>query len=236
MPLSPEQERECSTLKKIFNEKSKLSQREFVKEYGLGTPANLGQYLNGRRPLSLKIATTLANALNVKVEDFSPRLAKELASLQPDSVAPVSMFSMKKIPILSHVQAGLLTDVGQIPDFNSLIEQGDYIVVDGELPDGTFAMEIRGDSMAPMFRAGDIIVLDPTKAPRPGDFVVANHISPYSDTVEATFKKYRERGVTEEGKVLFELVPLNDDYPVIESEKEQCVVTGVLVEHRRKFR
>ena len=50
MALTPLQEKECQTLKALFNEKSTLSQREFVKKYDLGTPANLGQYLNGRRP------------------------------------------------------------------------------------------------------------------------------------------------------------------------------------------
>ena len=32
---------------------------------------------------------------------------------------------------------------------------------------------------------------------------------------EATFKKYRPRGIDADGKPIFELVPLNDDYATI---------------------
>lgn len=51
--LTPEQEQECRKLKALFDERAGMSQRAFVKKYNLGTPANLGQYLLGRRPLTL---------------------------------------------------------------------------------------------------------------------------------------------------------------------------------------
>ncbi len=38
--------------------------------------------------------------------------------------------------------------------------------------DGTYALEVSGDSMLPLYRDGDIIVISPTREPRRGDRVV----------------------------------------------------------------
>lgn len=53
---------------------------------------------------------------------------------------------------------------------------------------------------------------------------------------EATFKKYRVRGIAVDGSEVFELVPLNDNYPVMRSDEHELTVIGTMVEHRRKFR
>lgn len=109
MALTPLQEKECQSLKALFNEKSKISQREFVKLYDLGTPANLGQYLNGRRPLNITIASKVAAGLGIKVSDFSPRLANEIKELNAINNVSPALITQKKIPIISKVQAGLFT-------------------------------------------------------------------------------------------------------------------------------
>ena len=84
-----------------------------------------------------------------------------------------------------------------------------------------FAVEIEGDSMRPLFRPGDRIVVDPDLTPEPGDFVVAQVQG------AVTFRKYRAREDTE-----FELSPMNDDWPVVRSGGDQVRVLGVMVEHR----
>ena len=136
MPLTPEQAQECAKLKQLFVEKSELSQRAFVKKFNLGTPANLGQYLQGRRALNLKIAMVMAKALDVEVSDFSPRLAREIALLQSDTVVPYSS-GLKKIPLVSFAPASPFSDVGQLEHPQSYIEKGDFVVVDEDYPDGT---------------------------------------------------------------------------------------------------
>ncbi|KAG1243050.1 hypothetical protein G6F65_022664 [Rhizopus arrhizus] len=78
------------------------------------------------------------------------------------------------------------------------------------------------------FNEGDIVVIDPEVEPLPGDFVVAKN-----GEHEATFKKYRPRGVTERGAVVFELVPLNPDYPSLRSDISAIQIIGTMVEHRR---
>lgn len=84
-----------------------------------------------------------------------------------------------------------------------------------------FAVEIEGDSMRPLFRPGDRVVVDPDIRPEPGDFVVAEVQG------AVTFRKYRAREDPE-----FELVPMNDDWPITKSDDESVKVLGVMVEHR----
>ncbi len=236
MPLTPEQAQECSRLKQLFLEKSDISQREFVKKYNLGTPANLGQYLQGRRPLNLKIANVMAKALGIEVSDFSPRLAKEISLLKADRVVPYNPPGLKPIPLVAFAPASPFTDTGQLADPRTYIETGDYVLVGEEFPDGTFATKIEGRSMEPDFVEGDIIVIDPSLRPLPGDFVLAQRQSPCSDGAEWTFKKYRPRGINEAGLEVYELTPLNPDFPVLRSDREQCCILGVMVEHRRQYR
>lgn len=239
--LTPDQELECRKLKAIFLQKSKLSQKAFAEKYGFGTPANLGQYLNGRRPLNVNLSARLAKILGVDIADFSVRLAKEAVALGIDTgakanVSPIKTRQNKKIPILSFVQAGSLTGIGQIRDKLAAIDVGDYINADDDYHDDVFALVVRGASMEPVFTEGDIIIIDPGVLPRPGDYVVACCSGCPGEDLEATFKKYRPRGYTKDGREYFELVPLNEDFPTISSDIVHCEIIGVMVEHRRQYR
>lgn len=90
-----------------------------------------------------------------------------------------------------------------------------------------FALQIQGDSMLPDFKPGDRVVIDPKVAPLPGDFVVAK-----TDDGEATFKKYRPRGLDATGTMVFELVPMNADYPSLRSDITAVRIIGTMIEHR----
>ena len=81
--------------------------------------------------------------------------------------------------------------------------------------------------MEPDFKEGDAVVIDPEVSPLPGDFVVAKN-----GEEEALFKKYRPRGIMN-GSDVFELVPLNEDFPTIRSDQEEVRIIGTMVEHRR---
>lgn len=131
----------------------------------------------------------------------------------------------REVPVISFVQAGMMTEV--IDPF-SLGEGFETILTDVECSDHTFALRIKGRSMLPRFEPGDIIVVDPNKYPMPGQFVVAKNTEE-----EATFKKYRPRGVNERGNIVFELVPLNDDFATLHSERDHLRIVGVAIEHRK---
>ncbi|MGI4862021.1 MAG: LexA family protein [Janthinobacterium lividum] len=143
----------------------------------------------------------------------------------PDRNVGRAVIGEKRLPVISYVQAGKMTEMR---DPFSTGDVFDFLLTDLDLPESAFCLIIRGESMSPEFHEGDRIVIDPELAPRPGDFVVAKNGSQ-----DATFKKYRPRGVSLTGQEVFELTPLNDDYPTLRSDTEPLQIIGVMVEHRR---
>ncbi|MBD8531473.1 MULTISPECIES: LexA family transcriptional regulator [unclassified Massilia] len=144
-----------------------------------------------------------------------------------ENVVPAPM-GLRPVPVISSVQAGALRDM------ETPYQPGDgyaYEYTDQDLSAWAFALDVEGLSMAPDFRPGDRIIVDPEISPNPGDFVIARNGSE-----QATFKKYRPRGIDAAGNMVFELVPLNDDYPTLRSDTEQLTVIGVVTEHRKKLR
>lgn len=136
---------------------------------------------------------------------------------------------LRPVPVISEIQAGRLKEIADPypPGAGFAVEYSD----DPDLSRWAFALEIDGMSMMPEFRPGDRVIIDPELAPNPGDFVAARNTKE-----EATFKKYRPRGMDANGNMVFELVPLNPDYPTMRSDIEHLEVIGVMVEHRKKFR
>lgn len=143
------------------------------------------------------------------------------------NVSPAAV-GHKHVPLIDYVQAGMMSEITDPFSFGNGFES---IATEIDVSDVAFALEVRGDSMTPDFREGDRIIIDPKVSPRPGDFVVAKN-----DDHEATFKKYRVRGIAPSGQAIFELVPLNPDYPTLRSDEQSLHVIGTLVEHRRRFR
>ncbi|HBL0732895.1 TPA: helix-turn-helix domain-containing protein [Kluyvera ascorbata] len=141
--------------------------------------------------------------------------------LNGKNIMPLAEVSTRRIPVLSYVQAGQLTEAKDNTDFSGEME---YVLADADVPETCFALRIDGDSMQPEFKEGDIVIIDPDLCPAPGEFVVAKN-----NGHEATFKKYRPLGV---GIADFELVPLNPDYPVLRSAEVPLRIIGVMIEHR----
>lgn len=139
-----------------------------------------------------------------------------------------AVVGMRAYPVISKIQAG------RVKEIVCPYEPGDGFAIEFGEDDASpwaFYFEIEGDSMLPEFRPGDRVLIDPEVSPRPGDFVAARNTKQ-----EATFKKYRVRGISDSGQEVFELVPLNNDYPVLRSDEHHLVVIGTMLEHRRKFR
>lgn len=139
-----------------------------------------------------------------------------------------SFIGKRAIPVISAIQAGALKEI------TDPYEAGDgfaTLYTDDDYSQWAFALEIEGDSMLPEFRPGDRVIIEPDWIPRPGEYVAAKN-----GNDEATFKKYRERGIDTNGNMIFELVPLNDDYPTLRSDVTPLIIIGVMAEHRKKSR
>ena len=120
-------------------------------------------------------------------------------------------------PLISRVQAGAWTEIA-----------GSFSAEDAEahLPcpvrrsAGAFVLRVRGESMAPRSRDGDLIFVDPAVSPDHGRFVVVRG----EHSHEATFKQ-----LIVEGERKYLKAP-NPDWPerIIESDSS-AAISGVVV-------
>lgn len=208
---------------KTARKAAKMTQAELAKKVGIGqsTVAELEKTGNGSSHVPAMAAALQCSALWLATGDGSMKEGFD------SNVRPAHL-GMRPYPVISSIQAGMLKEIctpyGPGDGFD--VEFGD-----DDASQWSFFLEIEGDSMLPDFRPGDRVLIDPDVSPRPGDFVAARNTKQ-----EATFKKYRVRGIDESGHEIFELVPLNDDYPVMRSDEHHLVVIGTMIEHRRKFR
>lgn len=135
---------------------------------------------------------------------------------------PTEKFGVKKIPILSWVQAGEWTESGAPITEDDISE---WIFTTASLSDEGFALRVRGDSMtnpngAPSIPEGSFVVVDPDYgSPQEvnGKIVVAQIVG----SAEATLKKFVMDGP------LKYLVPLNPNYRVMEVNGN-CKIVGVV--------
>lgn len=179
---------------------------------------NLSRLERGQQGYTDDTLRVIAAALGCSVADlFSGSEDKGNVEMTP--------VGSRRVPLISYVQAGIWTE---ITDPYTVGDAAEWLLTDLELSTSAFALKIKGESMHPDFRAGDVVIIDPNVEPLPGDFVVAKN-----GDHEATFKKYRPRGINENGDTIFELVPLNEDYPSMRSDTELIRIIGTMVEHRR---
>jgi SOS-response transcriptional repressor LexA len=178
---------------------------------------HLSRIENGRSYYTRETLMKICGALGISVDAL-------YAAGSNSNVEPAEI-GYRKVPVLDYVQAGRWMSVDGRPKDEDIQET---ILTDLEHPPSTFALRLRGDSMAPMFQEGDIVVVAPTVATQPGDYVVAT-----DENGEATFKQYRVAGRNERGQEVFELHPLNPIYAVMRSDRQPLAIVGTMIEHRR---
>ena len=178
--------------------------------------------------LQVPIATLFLDVDHIKPKGAGPETPDNLILVPYDVNVSPAVVGARPVPVISAIQAG------QLKDMENPYSPGDGYSVeytDQKLSRWAFALEVEGESMMPVFKPGDRLIVDPDLAPQPGDYVIARNGSD-----QATFKKYRPRGIDAKGEMVFELVPLNDDYPTMRSDIEHLKVIGVVTEHRKKLR
>jgi len=190
-----------------------------------GTPKTMGDDMARR----IEAAIGEPHGWMDKSHLFQGAAERPVASSQPfdENVSPAPM-GTRPIPVISSIQAGALRDI------ENPYEPGDGYAVeftdDASLSRWAFCLDVEGFSMAPRFNPGDRLFVDPERSPSPGNFVVARNGSN-----QATFKKYRPRGIDANGNEIFELVPLNDDFPTLRSDQEKLIVLGVVTEVKQRL-
>jgi SOS-response transcriptional repressor LexA len=158
------------------------------------------------------------------LEKIAKALGTDVAGLfGGGNVTPVALTDGAKVPIVDYTQALLASGPSA-----GVVNDAEFVLVDAEDINDLFALAVRGNSMLPDFSEGDLVIVRRSLPPRPGDFVVAA-----DGTGEAKFRRYKVLKVDERGKIVFALVPMNDDFPTLNSDELPLAVRGVMVEHRR---
>lgn len=169
-----------------------------------------------------------AKVLNVAPEwlQFGTGLMRPIPT-HLDGLLPITC-NQRAIPILDDAR---MTNNREDMEFDNTRS---YIGIDQELANVTsshaFALEIKGDSMSPEFKPGDIVIIDPNVKPQPGEIIVAK----LQQEGTVTLRKYRPIGNNVE---TFELIALNVDWPkIIVNSENPAQIIGTLIEHRCRRR
>ena len=127
----------------------------------------------------------------------------------------------RMVPVISSVRAGTW---GEIDDHTPDTKET-FAVREANTGLYAFALRVEGDSMTsdtlPSFPEGTVLIVDPDRAPKAGDYVVAKDV----DSQRATFKRLTTDGAR------WYLKPLNRDYRPIEIDDPAVRVIGVVVEY-----
>ncbi len=209
----------------------KLSQLELANRIGI-TRVSVGKWESGLNQPKGRYLNDLAAALGVSVDWLLTGKEEGTTGVAESpfpgyrNVEPAVIPQGGRVPILSYVQAGNWREMcEQATAFDGSLE---YVAAGVSVGSCAFGLWVRGNSMEPDFKEGDLLIVDPDEAPKAGDFVIAKNGSE-----EATFKKYRSRGEYDDGSPRFELVPLNDDHETLSTDQTHISIIGVVVEHRR---
>ena len=201
-----------------------LKQVDLVKATGVskGTVSN---WISGKTTPDDTVALgDLAKALGVSVDWLVT--GRESNNHSFSNVRPVDKHEIRMAPVLNYVQAGEFCEY-----FDDAIADR-FEPVSTKHPKNSYWVELNWLSMIPDFYPEELVLINPDMQPSPGDYVVAKKAGENA----VTFKKWRPRGFDDEGVEYCELVPLNPDFPVIDSRHTPFTICGVAVEHKKKLK
>jgi len=198
---------------------AKLTLQDVADRLGV-TVSAVSQWEQNRTSIDLSRAMKLAHALNVSLQWL-------IEGDGPMDQQPISRDQKFYAPVVTRVTGG---DWSEVITPQSVPEDAKYIELSSKPQGFALVLELTGESMLPEFAPDDLIIIDTGLEPLPGDYVVAVT----EGDMEGTFKKYRPRGLDEDGHPIIELTPLNPDYPTLTiNSKNPGRIVGTMIEHRR---
>lgn len=153
-----------------------------------------------RWPSTESIAKIL-RCTDTTVDDFMNLIGSRAPVKEQENIIYQQKSPSETIPVIGFAQAGVggFFDDGGFP-----VGQGwDEVGNPSRTGDSSYALRVSGDSMLPLYREGDIIIVDPSAQVRKGDRVVAKSLD------GEVFAKILERRTTK----IIEFSSLNPDHP-----------------------
>lgn len=182
-------------------ERNSLSASGLAKLAGLDSTAfnkSKRQSADGRpRWPSTESLAKIIEATNSSLDEFLALIEGRPAH------TPAKLLSSQAstVPLIGFAQAGA---GGFFDDAGFPAGQGwDLIELPASAGDGSYALQVQGDSMLPLYRHGDMLVVQPNAAVRKGDRVV----------VKTTSGEVMAKVLERRTPAAIELVSLNPDHP-----------------------
>ena len=206
---------------KICREALGLTQAELAKRVGYKSNTTINKIELDINDIPLSKVKEFAKALNTTTAYLMGWEEDEKQPQKDDSVRPRK--KGVKIPVLGEVIAGVpIEAIEDILDYEEITEE---MAAKGE----HFALKVKGDSMEPVFYAGDIVIVRQQPTADSGDIVIA-----LVNGDESTIKKLK---ITDGGLML---IPANPAYePMYYSHKQidslPVSIIGKVMELRRSF-
>ncbi len=187
-PLLDWEREECAALKKAlmsYNagrpKEDRLTQDEVADKVGM-SQGTLGSHLNGYRPITHKLAVSMAELLKVPVRSFSERIASDIermafaagiastpAGSASDAYEPRS-FDLEGDPsyvgvnqLSARAAAGKGADNSHVEIRGVLAFKSDWLRANRLNPKGLDVIYAEGDSMDPTINSGDVLLVDRSK-------------------------------------------------------------------------
>ena len=215
---------------KDYRTKNNLSQRAFASRTSLSPSYinTLEKIYNPKtgKPYSVTtdVALELAKAMFISIEDLLSMLDKNQEFVTNTVRTDILGNPVVSLPLLGTVKAG----------YNYLVQENWIGTVDVEknlVGDGKdyFALKVKGDSMAPVFVEGDIVIIKKQNDCENNEYAVV-----IINGDEGTLKKIKK---TDNGIIL---QPLNPAYgPVMYTKEEMetipIIIVGVVKQLKREF-
>lgn len=187
--------------------------------------SRINNWENGLRTPGPEEIKQLANALEVSAA-FLMCLSDEKQENQTKKLS-------RLIPLFDHHQAcntaHYLKELREHGELDNVILIAASTGLLPELGADTFALKMSNDSMMPEFRPNDILVIDSSAAPEPGNYVAVK----VSGKLEAIICQYKKLSYTSSE---FELLTLNDHWPNIKvADGVDVEIVGKVVQCMRGF-
>lgn len=171
-----------------------------------------------------------ANYFGISEADLRFKDLSEVSKAQGDgdNFKMVKQESVRYVPLLNFVQAG------EFCEYHDDAISNEFRPIFGEgYGENVYWVELEGDSMEPDFKSGELVLIDPDMQPNPADYVVALK----AGEKKVTFKMWRPRGFDEKtGEEYSQLIPSNENYPVIDSRFTPFTICGVAVQRNQILR
>lgn len=200
---------------------------ELAKEVGI-SPVTIHNWLTGKvQGMRGSTAARFEEVTGVRASwVITGQGQKLVVDTRYEGASPAA--GMRTLPVLA--DTALLTWKERPDPYANGRSPDGWIMSEIPVSPHTFACRVRDTSMQPACLPGDLVIVDPNAPIAPGAMIAAT-----VGGAAIVIRKYRVRSIAEDGTEVFELIPLNEDYPILRSTNTPTEILGAIVELRRSF-